>query len=165
MRVLRDLFLMVAVVAGLMAGSQVPSFVDAYAQRLGGALDEARRQVAGYETAAAGQGLSFDAYIARHLDSRDPVFQATGREIQNAVRRADALASLHRDLIAAGPWTRPVAALLDADPEILANAYRDWRPGWSVDPRWGAVGLALAWLVFLAVSALVRRGFGRRQTT
>ncbi len=163
MRLLRDLVLLATVIAGLMAGSQVPSFVDAYAQRLGGALDEARRQVQGFEAAAVGQGLSFSAYLARHLDSDDPVFQATGREIQSAVARSRSLAARATALSAAGPWARPVVLMRDPDAEILANAYRDWRPGLSVDPRWGGIGLAIAWALHFVVAALLRHLLPRRR--
>src|SRR3546814_4818286 len=61
-RTLRDLVFLVFVLGSAITGSQVPGFVDAYAQRLGGALDEARAALASFERAAASSGLGFAEY-------------------------------------------------------------------------------------------------------
>lgn len=160
---LRDLVLLLVVILGLVAGSQVPSFVDAYTQRLGGAADELGRVVAGYRAAAAGQDLSFEDYMTRHRGNTDPAIRATGGAIDWTVARLDTLEQARTALIQAGAWGRPGVAVLYADREILAAAYDEWRPGLAIEPRWGGVGALLAWLLHMAVSGLVSGGFGSRR--
>src|SRR3546814_16360104 len=68
-RTLRDLVFLVFVLGSAITGSQVPGFVDAYAQRLGGALDEARAALASFAPAAASSRLGFAEY-RRTAESR-----------------------------------------------------------------------------------------------
>lgn len=162
MRLLRDLGLILAVILGLTGGSQIPSFVDAYAQRLGGAVDELEGQAAAHREEAAAQNLTLEAYLDRHRDNADPAIQGSGRRISAMFER---LSSLHRArtaLAEAGPWGRPATVLTHADGRILANAYAEWRPGLTIDPRWGGVGATLAWLLHWSVSTLLATGFRRR---
>lgn len=160
MRALRDLVFLLFVLGGAIAGSQVPGFVDAYAQRLGGALDEARLTFAGFERAAAGAGLTFDDYRRRLLENPDLAFRKTGEAIDRLAERVALLAALERELATAGPWRRPWVVARSHDRLILERAYEQWAPGLSLDPRWGAVGLALGWLLHAGVAgtaALVER--------
>ena len=158
-RMLRDLCLLLVVFLGLTGGSQISSFVDAYAQRLGGAVDELDRQVTAHRTEAAAQNLTLEQYLDRHRTNADPAIQGSGRRLTDMVDRLTYLQAVRAELQRAGPWTRPAVALRGADREILGNAYADWRPGLTIDPRWGLVGALLAWLLFWAVSALLVRGF------
>jgi len=59
MRALQELTLIVAILAGTMEGSQVPRFVQEYEQRLGGASQEADRQLAEYRRIAEAAGQPF----------------------------------------------------------------------------------------------------------
>ncbi|WPZ35340.1 DUF2937 family protein [Thalassobaculum sp. OXR-137] len=158
-RMLRDLCLLLVVILGLTGGSQVSSFVDAYAQRLGGAVDELDRQVTAHRTEAAAQNLTLEAYLERHRTNADPAIQGSGRRLTAMVQRLDDLRAARAELMEAGPWTRPAVALRHSDSEILGNAYAEWRPGLTIDPRWGLVGAVLAWMLFWAVSTLLVRGF------
>lgn len=158
---LRDWCLIVVVIVGLTGGSQVSSFVNAYAQRLGGAVDELDRQVAAHRAEAAAQNLTLDAYLERHRTNADPAIQGSGRRLTAMADRLSELRAARADLDAAGPWTRPAVALTHADSDILANAYAEWRPGLTIDPRWGAIGAVLAWMLFWAVSTLLVYGFRR----
>jgi len=162
-RGLRDLGLIVAVILGLTGGSQVPAFVDAYAQRLGGAVDELSNQVAGHRAEAATQNLTLEAYLERHRRNADPAIQGSGRRLGAMVDRLRTLEATRRALAEAGPWSRPVVAFAHGDVQILANAYADWRPVLAVDPRWGGLGAMLGWLLHGAVAALLGRGFRLRR--
>jgi len=152
MRMLRDLVFLAFVLTGAVAGSQVPAFVDAYTQRLGGALDEARSTLAGFESAAAGSGLTFDDYLRRLLQSEDVAFRKTGEAVDRLAARVAMLTALERDLATAGPWTRPWVVARSHDRLILERAYEQWSPGLSLDPRWGAAGLGFGWLLHAALA-------------
>lgn len=161
LRPLRDLVFLIVVLGGTLAGSQVPLLVDAYAQRLGGALDEASRTLAGFERAAASLGMSFEQYLAEHRSSDAPSVRATGVELDRLTERVARLAELAQSLQAAGPWSRPLAVLRDRDDALFGNAVAEWRPSLTVDPRWGLIGLAIGWLLHAtgggAVAAVQRR--------
>lgn len=164
---LRDLCLVLVVLAGLTGGSQISSFVDAYAQRLGGAADELDRQVAAHRAEAAALNLTLEAYLERHRTNADPAIRGSGRTLTAMVARLSELQRARVALESAGPWSRPAVAMAHADRDVLANAYADWRPGLTIDPRWGAVGAVLAWMLFWAVSTLLAYGFRgprRRET-
>lgn len=162
MRFVRDLALILSVVLGLAAGSQVSSFVDAYAQRLGGAVDEAARSVAVFQDIAAKEGLTFKAYLNRLAISADRTAVETAKGIRELVERLETLRQAQAALSEAGPWSRPLSILFAADSEILENTYADWSPGLTIDPRWGGIGGVLGWLLHGLVSALLVRGFTGR---
>jgi Protein of unknown function (DUF2937) len=80
-RALYDLTLAAAVLIGAIGGSQVPRFVQEYEQRLGGAFQEASRQLAEYRRVADESRLPFPAYIQRLTTSPDASVAATGRAV------------------------------------------------------------------------------------
>ncbi|NQW10384.1 MAG: DUF2937 family protein [Alphaproteobacteria bacterium] len=155
MSAVRDLVFLLFVLGGAVLGSQIPNFADAYAQRLGGALDEARRTLGEFERAAARADLSFADYRFRLHDSDDGAVRATAQAVDGVVARVEQLAALQGALAVAGPWKRPVVIALDHDRAILENAYAQWTPNLTLDPRWGAIGLAVGWLLHAAVSGLI----------
>ena len=116
MSVLCDLIFLVFVLGGAVFGSQVPVFVDAYAQRLGGALDELRDGIAGFEDAARKANISFDEYRVRLRENTDEAVQGTGAEIDRQVERAASLSAQDRALTEASIWTRPFVVLARGGP-------------------------------------------------
>jgi hypothetical protein len=155
MSVVRDLIFLVFVLGGAVFGSQVPVFVDAYGQRLGGALDELRDGIAGFEDAARNANISFEEYRVRLRENTDAAVQGTGTEIDRQVARAVTLSSQQRDLTDASIWTRPFVVLMRGDTRILSRTWEAWSPTLTLDPRWGLIGLFLAWLIHGSISALV----------
>jgi hypothetical protein len=155
----RFLAVLIAGGLGLAAGPQAPAFTDAYLQRLGGATDELRRVMGGYEAAASAQGLTLEAYISRHATNADPAVRATAGVITASGARLERLATAQARLRASPDWWRPIVLLQHHDPEILAAAHAAWRPRLVLDPIWGAVGAALGLLVGGFVLGLP--GFGR----
>lgn len=155
MNAVRDLIFLLFVLAGAILGSQFPSFADAYAQRLGGALDEARRTLGEFERAAVRANLSFSEYRFRLRESQDEAFRSTGQAVDSLVMRVEHLATLQGALATAGPWKRPVVIAFDHDRAILENAYAQWGPTLTLDLRWGAIGLAVGWLLHGGIAGLI----------
>lgn len=153
---LRDLVFLAFVLGGAVLGSQVPVFVDAYAQRLGGALDEARATLTSFERAAAAAGLSFDDYRQRMNTSEDLAFRRTGDAVERLVDRVVTLTELQRAMAEAGPWDRPWVVARSHDRTILERAYEQWHPTLTLDLRWGAVGLAMGWLLHAGLAGTAR---------
>ncbi len=156
MGLLRDFVFLAFVLSSAILGSQVPNFVDAYGQRLGGALDEARATLASFERAASGAGLSFDDYRRRMSESQDLAFHQTGDAVERLVDRVVVLTALQQAMDEAGPWSRPWVVLRSHDRTILERAYAQWRPSLTLDPRWGGVGLLLGWLLHAGIAGTAR---------
>src|ERR1035438_6225201 len=79
-------------VLGAVAFSQIPEFMQQYLQRLGGHLDEARRQLDQLQAAAARSGLTLDQLTAHTAAATDPAVGRLGGVLREAAARVDGLA-------------------------------------------------------------------------
>jgi hypothetical protein len=138
----------VAGAGGGMGLSQAPAFTQAYLQRLGGHLDEARRTLALVE-----QGVLV------------PELTAAERE-QAAVGFADRVAELeatYASIADASPLMQPILMLRHGDSEIARRAWEAFTPAVPIDAPsliWTGVGVVAALLVyelFKSPAALVKR--------
>lgn len=155
MTMMRDLVLLVFVLGGAVLGSQLPPFSEAYAQRLGGALDELRTNVAGFERAARSANMSFDEYRVRFRNSENQADRATGEEIDRVVARTASLSAHQRELDNAGPWSKPLLVLTSGDAALLERTWNAWIPTLTLDLRWGGIGLLLGWLLHGTIAGLI----------
>jgi len=134
--------------AGGMGLSQAPAFTQAYLQRLGGHIDEARRSHELVERGLLLPGL-------------DPA------ERQAAVAefgaRVEQLEQVHRAIVEAAPTLQPLVLLRHADPDIARRAWEAFVPAIPVDAAsllYTAAGVVAALLVYELLkspAALLRR--------
>jgi hypothetical protein len=116
--------------------SQAPAFVQAYLQRLGGHIDEARRTVEGMQR---GELLPWLDDTARSLGAAELSL------------RLQELEALRERLLEVPAWWRPARLLQQADWSIARRAAEDFVPAVPLDPAsliWTGVGVivaALAW--------------------
>jgi len=115
-------------VAGAVLFSQLPEFFQQYLQRLGGHLDEARRQLEQFRRAAAQSGLTLDRLIAETSAQTDPAVARLGRILADASHRVDSLAASENALRAASAWARPFVFLRHFDPAIAHATWAVFRP-------------------------------------
>ncbi len=116
--------------------SQAPAFVQAYLQRLGGHIDEARRTVDGMQS---GKVLPWLDDTSRSLG----VVELNARLVE--------LEALRERLLEAPAWWRPVQLLRDADWSIARRVTEDFVPAVPLDPAsllWTLVGVVLAALAW-----------------
>jgi hypothetical protein len=141
-------------VAAMLAGGCVPSFMAQYRQRVGGRLDQVLRDLVPFEQIAQRDfGGSLDALVQHHRDSLDSAFHQEAAAIQQmldaAARLREAAAALDTNLYGQAAWL-----LRHADPDLLHATWSAWRPSFdvSIDGLTFAVlaGLAL-WALFLLV--------------
>ena len=156
-RALRDLTLIVLVLGGALGGSQVPRFVQEYEQRLGGAFQEAGRQLGEYRRVAEANGLSFADYLDRLTGSADPSVAATGRAIAAATGRLADLESQVAALRGSPRLLRPLVLMRRHDPELLRATWGRFEATLTLDPAFAALGALLGWLLTALGSALPRR--------
>jgi len=158
MRPLRELTLILLALAGALLLSQLPGYVAAYEQRLGGAADEARRTLYGFMQDASNNGLSFEAYVARLKSNPEASVAATGGSIEALAVRVSSLTMQQEELAHAGKLEKPVVLLQHHDPDLLRASWAAYRVSPSLDLEFGAMGLLLGWLL----NALLWTLFGPR---
>lgn len=146
-----------AVIAALGAASaaQGPAFVQAYLQRLGGHIDEARRTLGELAGGAAVQLVDDDA--------------ARDRLVGAFAERLGELEASRSVIEAASPLWRPMALALRGDRDIAAAAADAFTPAMPLDGAsllYALVGLILGWGVWelcqWPVKSKFRRLKGRR---
>jgi hypothetical protein len=155
MTVLRDLLLIALVVAGGLGASQVPSYMQEYEQRLGGARDEAVRQSQAFHRVAQGSGLSFEDYLATLLGKPEQAVRQTGERIRDLDARAAALAVHATALADTQLLLKPLVALEHGDADIARAAWDDFRLTLTLDTQFGLLGAAVGWLLALLLNGVL----------
>ena len=157
-------------VAGAVAFSQAPEFMQQYLQRLGGHLDEAVRQLRQFEHVATQSGETVQSFAARAQAAADPVMARMGDIVASSIARVDELSAAVAALREAGPFSRPFVFLQNLDTEIAARTWGMFRPAVPTTLE-GALYAAVGMILFLAlyqgavrvpVTACVRRYRARR---
>lgn len=138
---------------GILAASQVPRYVQEYEQRLGGARDEVTRLLFEFAAIAKRSGDDLTVYTAKLSANADPAISATGRKIEAlAIREVD-LARHAESLAVTARLMKPIRMLGAGDREIMAAAWAIFHYTLTVDPEFGAIGLAVGWLLHLILGA------------
>ena len=112
----------IALIAGLI-GSQGPEFAQQYRQRAGGALDELRRIVAGFDEQAASERLTQSEAVERLEAESDPLARRRGEDTACTIARAGRLQACG-DL----PWLVVVSYHLLADTQFTISSLGKLRP-------------------------------------
>ena len=134
----------VALISGL-TSLQLPAFMHAYVQRLGGHLDEARLGLAAIKTGHAG-------HIAGNAALRDNLTMA-------AQARVDYLEAAQSAISGAGSFERPFVFFGKLDRDIALATAHDFTPALPLDlPSlvFALVGIVLGFLVWGAVKSPAR---------
>ena len=133
----------VVAVVGALLLCQVPGFISHYSQRLGGHLDEARLNVAGWEAIAQGAtGGELDALMATYQTSALPAVLETGAKVAADLERLDHLTAAVAAFDSASLFTKPIVLLQHFDSAIVTATLSDYTPNLPVD----AEGLVYAFI-------------------
>ena len=141
-------------VIGAVVFSQVPEFMQQYLQRLGGHLDEARRQLLHFQQVAEQSGLSLDRLIGQTTANVDPAVAKLSTVMQEAITRVDTLATAQAAIHDASLWSRPFVFLRHADLAIVRATWAIFRPAVPTT----AEGLAYALFGMLILLAIYHLG-------
>ena len=137
-------------VTGAILFSQLPEFFQQYLQRLGGHLDEARRQLDQFRQTASQSGMTLERLIADASGQADPALARLGHVVADTAHRVDTLAAAESALREASAWTRPFVFLGHFDPAIAHATWAVFRPAVPTT----AEGAAYALLGMVAMLAL-----------
>jgi hypothetical protein len=133
-------------VLGTVAFSQVPEFMQQYLQRLGGHLDEARRQLGKFHDVAEQSGLTLERLIAQTGSNEDHAVAKLGSVMSESVTRVDELQAAQFALTNASLLERPFVFLRNVDPDIARATWNIFKP---------AVPTTVEGLVYAAVGMLI----------
>ncbi len=164
MGAIRDLVLIGLVLFGAIAASNVPRFVQEYEQRLGGALQEATRQLDEFKAVAEREGVPFRDYIRRLTGTGDGVIVNTGRTIEALVIRVERLGTHARAVEDAPRLVKPLLVLRDGEADLFDATWQKFQPGLTLDPLFALIGVALGWAVTAFFTVLASFLLRRRLT-
>jgi len=154
-------------ILGAVLFSQAPEFMQQYLQRLGGHLDEARRQLDRLAATASQSGLSLDELRAHAAASPDPAVARLGDVVRDTAARVDLLAAAEAALRHASLASRPWVFLRNYDSTIAGPTWAAFRPAVPTTlegASYALVGMAVALgLYHLGVKTPVRRAWEARQ--
>ena len=151
-------------VLGAVGLSQAPEFFQQYLPRLGGHLDEARRQLAGYEVVAKQSGITLQQLIdTTRAQATEPVAKL-GSVMADALARVEQLSAAERALREAGLWERPFVFLANVDAAIVRRTWEVFKPAVPVTAEgfvYAGAGMLLALALYQFAVVLPVRGLMR----
>ena len=140
---------------GLLAGIQVPGFVDQYAKRVSAHEIEAVRALSGFqETANQYFDGSLEALITHHATSADPAFQGEAKTIRQLYERAQLLKA-ELAAVSGSLLGRIVHVALRADHEILGETRAEYSYTVPLDPPAIVSGIVIGALLAMLIDALL----------
>lgn len=164
-RIVRILGLALGLLGGAVA-AQAPEFAQQYAQRLGGAADELRRQIATLEADARANGTSRDEAVAKLRANPDDLVARRGAAAESDIARLARLSAQQQALAeATSPLGRTVAVIRDPDPaiaEATLGAYQPAVPTTADGLTAGLLGFLAAWGLVRAAADVGRSALRRR---
>lgn len=152
-------------VLGALGFSQGPEFIQQYVQRLGGHVDEARRQVEQFRHTAGQSGLTLERLIAQTNANSDPAVAKLGGVMSAATERLQSLESSREAITQASVWERPFVFLHNVDHAIARATWADYRPALPTTPE-GIVYAIVGLIVLLCIYRVFVRApvaFGYRR--
>ncbi len=151
-------------ILGAVSLSQGPEFIQQYTQRLGGHLDEARRQLEQFAKMARELGMSLDGLIRHSASGVDPVSAKFGDVVVATRERVETLAAMEQALRDASLWERPFVFFRHLDWQIAEATWQVYKPAVPTTLEgvtYGVVGLVLALGLYWGISGLVGTGVAR----
>ena len=133
-----------ALIAGL-ASLQLPSFINAYVQRLSGHLDEARLGLIAIKTGKSGP-IAKEAVLHERLEA-------------TAQARIDYLEAAQSAITQAGSFEKPVIFFTHMDSDIALATAQSFTPALSLDlPSliFAILGILVGWLLWGLIKAPTR---------
>lgn len=141
---------------GIFAGSQLPGFIIQYRQRLGGHLEQAKKQLKSFqEIAEKFHGGSIESLISKHLTSTDPTFNSEGIIIRNSLNEVNRLSESYKALDSNLPGQIKFL-LFNTDWQIALQTWEIYEPGLILTPQAVIFALLSGFLLSLLFYGLIK---------
>ncbi|MCF8023886.1 MAG: DUF2937 family protein [Desulfobacteraceae bacterium] len=142
-------------VCGLLAGVQLPGFMDQYQKRVDAHLQEAQKNLSGFRDTADRyfQG-DIESLIGYYKESNDPVFSGDAGSVEKIYRRWQMLRSEQEAI--AGPWyTAALHLVFFYNDELLKETFSHYSYTVPLTPQAVAWGVGIAFLVSFVTEAFI----------
>lgn len=146
-------------------GVQGPEFAQQYRQRMAGAIDELRREVAEFDAEAAKRSLTPEQAIKRLKENLDPLARDRGDAAEADAARLARLQDAFEALKDAPQLWRLWAFATKYDPELAAETFHDFEPAAPTTTEAFTIGGVfgfLGWGLTHLGAVPVRRRLGKR---
>lgn len=146
------------VVAGAFIGSQLPSFIQQYTQRLSGHVEELSRMVNTLRQAAAQSDKTLEQYIAKFISSSDPDFSKQGEFMQSMVVRWQELSISLRQLNETTLWNKSLVFFKGWSSDIVKATFASFQPSLSLTVEgfaYTAIGFFIGYLAYRALKKVI----------
>ena len=158
---------------GAVGFCQLPEFIQQYLQRLGGRLDEARRQLAQFEAVAAQSKLTLQQFIERTSANTDTAVARLGGVMQDAINRVAELSSAETAIRNASIWEKPFVFFSHLDRSIAGATLEVYKPAVPTTTEgliYAAAGMITILCVYhggirYPIAAAARKRVARREQT
>lgn len=148
----RTMMLAAALFGGVLT-SQLPEFAQQYRQRLGGAVDELGREVAGFDRDASAAGLERQQAVTLMKQAPEKLVQLRGASAEATIERYDRLRAQLAAFEASGPVGRVESLLSAPDRDLVGATFSSYKPAVPTTAA-GAVAAAIGFLlVYLGCGA------------
>jgi hypothetical protein len=138
-------------VLGAVSFTQLPEFIQQYLQRLGGHLDEARRQLEAFKQVASLSNISLPELIERTAQSPDEAVAKLSHVMSDAMTRVEKLAAADEAIRHASLWTKPFVFLAHVDPEIARGTWSIYKPAVPTTAEglvYAGLGILIIWGIY-----------------
>lgn len=143
-------------VLGALAFSQAPEFMQQYLQRLGGHVDEARRQVSQFRQAAQQSGVTLDQLITQTNATANPAVAKLGAVMSDSTARLATLESSQAAIAQASVFERPFVFLKNVDANIAQATWNIYKPALPTTAE-GAIYAVVGMMILLCLYHLLFR--------
>lgn len=116
------------VLAGAFAGSQAPSFMQQYFNRLSGHIDELKYQTQLWSQMAAASGKSLPGYVQKFAASGDNDFSRHGDYMQAMIYRLNDLSEAFQLIQESSFWSRPFVFISHINSDIFKETVHSFIP-------------------------------------
>ncbi|MCF8110250.1 MAG: DUF2937 family protein [Desulfobacteraceae bacterium] len=145
----------VVFVCGLLAGVQLPGFMDQYQKRVDAHFREVKENLSGFkETADKYFQGDVESLISYYKASEDPVFEIDAESVEKIYKRWQMLKKEHKTV--SGPWYKAALHIVFFhNDEILEETFSRYSYTVPLTPEAAAWGVGIAFLISFAAETLL----------
>lgn len=165
---LGNLFDRLCIVIGAFLGSQIPSFIQQYTQRLAGHVEALQKLVTQMHQIALLSHKSLEQYIQKFQNSTDPDFTQQGEFMQGILIRWQELSQTLEHLTQSPFWLHYYYFIKDIQIDIAQSTFASFQPSLNLTIEglcFAMIGMILGWTIYQIISKCIVFGYKRVQVT
>lgn len=147
-------------VLGALLGSQIPSWMQQYNQRLGGHVNELQSLTEKLNGMAIALGKTPEEYLRKLLTSSDADIVKQGEFIQSIYERSEQLSYAWKRLLDSPVWEKPFILIKTIDYDVASSTLASFQPSLSLTLEgivYTGVGILIGCLTFHGIAKSVAR--------